>query len=230
SKKFFALVTVLTATAIYFVGQFVAAFVYLALTKNQQVDQLEPWQTTVISLAFGATILACIYLILRRHAKTLAAMAHKLGIRKPTKETFTYALLGFSAYFVIFLTISIVLSHFQLVDLEQAQKTGFENVSQHSLDIVYAFLTLVIIPPFVEEVLFRGFLFRRLKGLVGVVAAALITSVLFGVAHWQWNVAIDTFVLSMVMIYVLQIHDNLVVTMLMHMLKNILAFLVIFHV
>jgi membrane protease YdiL (CAAX protease family) len=59
--------------------------------------------------------------------------------------------------------------------------------------------------------------------------AAIITSTLFGLLHGQANVAIDTFVLSMVMVYAYESRkNNLWVPVLIHATKNLVAFVVLF--
>ena len=80
----------------------------------------------------------------------------------------------------------------------------------------------------VEELLFRGYLHQKLKVLTNLHFSAIVTSFLFGLAHRQLNVAIDTFVLSMVIIYVLEEHDNVLAAITIHALKNGYAFLFIF--
>lgn len=59
-------------------------------------------------------------------------------------------------------------------------------------------------------------------------AAAIITSVLFGLVHMQWNIAIDTFIFSFALIYVFEKTGNLRASILLHALKNGIAFIGIF--
>jgi membrane protease YdiL (CAAX protease family) len=59
-------------------------------------------------------------------------------------------------------------------------------------------------------------------------AAALVTSVLFGLVHMQWNIAIDTFIFSFALIYVFEKTQNLWASIALHALKNGVAFIGIF--
>jgi len=59
-------------------------------------------------------------------------------------------------------------------------------------------------------------------------AAALVTSILFGLVHMQWNVALDTFALSFALIYVFEKTQNLWAAIALHALKNGIAFVGIF--
>ena len=81
----------------------------------------------------------------------------------------------------------------------------------------------------VEELMFRGYLYSRLRSTkLSYIVSSLIVSVLFGLAHRQLNISIDTFILSMVMIYVLRERDSLWATIGMHFIKNSFAFLAVF--
>ncbi len=59
-------------------------------------------------------------------------------------------------------------------------------------------------------------------------AAALVTGIIFGLVHMQWNIALDTFVLSFALIYVFEKTQNLWAAIALHALKNGVAFIGIF--
>lgn len=95
-------------------------------------------------------------------------------------------------------------------------------------ELVVAFIVLVVVTPLCEELIFRGFLYGRLRALLPWWFSALVVSVLFGVAHMQWNVGIDVFCLSMVACILREMTGNIWAGVLLHMMKNFLAFLVTF--
>jgi len=141
--------------------------------------------------------------------------------------------IGFApAGFVIYLIGSAILSYvassiFPSLDLNQAQETGFGNIA-HYYEYFLAFLTLVVLAPVAEEVLFRGYLYGKLRKLLPVWLAVLITSALFGAAHGQWNVGLDVFVLSIVLCSLREVTGNIWAGILLHMIKNGLAFYLLF--
>lgn len=112
------------------------------------------------------------------------------------------------------------------VDVNQKQDLGLE--SGDPLKLALIFIALVIIPPISEEVLYRGLLYRSFKRTFGKVFSAIIISALFGAAHGQWNVAADTFVLSLVMIYLLEKNNSLWSSIALHFFKNAVAVLLVF--
>lgn len=110
---------------------------------------------------------------------------------------------------------------------DQVQQTGFSHLT-HYYQYILAFITLIIVAPVAEEVLFRGYLFGKLRQFLPFWVAMLITSVLFGFVHGQWNVGVDVFALSMVLCSLREITGNIWAGMLLHMIKNGIAFYILF--
>jgi hypothetical protein len=95
-------------------------------------------------------------------------------------------------------------------------------------NLLVAFFFLCVFIPFIEELIFRGLIFGRLRVKFGFILSATLTSVLFAAAHGQWNVAIDVFVLSMIACAARDITGNINASIIIHMLKNMLAFYLVF--
>ena len=51
------------------------------------------------------------------------------------------------------------------------------------VEFLWLAIPLVVLAPFVEELLFRGLLYRSLRGRVGVVAAVILSALVFAVLH-----------------------------------------------
>lgn len=135
------------------------------------------------------------------------------------------------------LVMAIVTSLLSSVDLTQAQQLPFsQNMLGASWQYALAFLTLVIIAPLAEELLFRGYLYGKLRKTAPIWVAVLITSITFGVAHlWagpgnalQWAVMIDTFVLSIMLCFLREYTGAIWASFLVHAIKNGLAFYLLF--
>lgn len=111
--------------------------------------------------------------------------------------------------------------------LEQAQDIGIEQV--YGLDRLVVFAVFVILTPVFEELIFRGFLYGKLRTrAVPRWLSAIIVSLLFGLAHMQWNVAIDVFCLSMVACVLREITGSIWAGTLLHIIKNMIAFMIKF--
>lgn len=156
--------------------------------------------------------------------------------RRPESKDIGYALIVFGVYFVLMTIVVAVMSAFvPIIDLDQKQQLGFEPASGHG-PLALIFISLVILPAIVEEIMVRGFLYTGLRSAMPYLSAAISASLLFGAAHLQlgsgapplWVVAIDTFVLSMILIELRERTGALWAGMLVHALKNGLAFVSIF--
>ena len=215
----------LLVVTVYFIGQFAVVGVIRSsgITTSEQL-YARPGVLTAAYICGGLVVLVSTYLVMRYRKVTFK----DISLGKPKFVDVGYGLLGFGAYFILVRIVLVVVGVLvPAINLQEAQNIGLKNISSGILPI--AFLALAVLPPLSEELLFRGFFLQRLlKHKIAPVFAALVVSATFGVMHGQWNVGIDTFVLSMVMIYTLNIRKSLWVTVSMHLIKNTLAFLALF--
>ena len=221
-----------------------SAWVYLGFTVSGLLVQvlLQAMVTFGVSLAnvnqsiLGASAAALLYVLtvamviglpwLLKKIKTSRA---DLGVKGlPTWTDILLAPAGFVVYLILsgFLILAAT-KLFPGFDVSQAQETGFGSLS-HQYEYILAFLTLVVIAPVAEELLFRGYLFGKLGKYAPIWVSAILTSLLFGFLHGAWNVAIDTFALSIVLCSLRVASGSLWSPMLLHMLKNGIAFYILF--
>ncbi|HSX01828.1 MAG TPA: type II CAAX endopeptidase family protein [Candidatus Saccharimonadia bacterium] len=105
----------------------------------------------------------------------------------------------------------------------QPQTNDFINAAGSHPQL--ALVALVVVPPIIEETVFRGFIFPALATKWGVWGGALGSSVLFGFAHLQANVSIYTFVLGLLLCFMYTRLRSIFPGMALHMLNNYLAFI-----
>ena len=193
---------------------------------------LKSYNQTVVNTVLSAvlyliTLLIVIYipwLIRKRHSNV-----KDLGLdRCPTWTDIFTTPAAFIVYIILSsLIILLVTKIFPGFNANQAQNTGFEHLTQ-GFEYILAFTTLVIVAPIAEEILFRGYLSGKLKQYLPIWVAALATSLLFGAIHGAWAVAIDTFALSLVLCYLRETTGSIWSSILLHMLKNGIAFYLLF--
>lgn len=138
------------------------------------------------------------------------------------------ALSGLVLYFVLATLVMWLVGVFvPQVNLTEAQETGI--TSPLGLERIFVFLLFVIIGPIMEELIFRGYLYGVLrKHGVSFILTTIIVSILFGAAHGQWNVGINVAVLSVMMCIGREITGTIWPAILIHMLKNGIAFYLLF--
>lgn len=185
------------------------------------------FQTSFAAIIYAITLLVVIglpWLILKkRTTRKELSLTRSLNWKDVGIAT-----LGFVAYLILTAILLTLATNFlPFIDLEQAQDVGFQQIGQR-YELLLAFLALVIFAPIAEEVLFRGYLFGKLRQKVPLWVAILITSVLFGAVHGQFNVGLDTFALSVAMCLAVVWAKSLWPAILIHMLKNGIAFYFLF--
>lgn len=141
----------------------------------------------------------------------------------PTFTDITLSIIGFAIYIII---SGILLKIFELFPWFQANQTQDVGFSHYlvGVDRALAFVALVIFAPVFEEILFRGWLFGHLKNTTGKKLAIILTSIIFGIAHGQWNVGINVFCLSLILCCLRDLTDSIYASILLHMIKNGVAF------
>lgn len=221
-----------TLVAVFGIGGLIGGIAFYSGMSQLgiEIDDKSALLQLVLSVTIytiGMTILLIEPYALRSMA--VAQVRALIGLaRWPILRDVGYGLLAWGAYMAITTLVAIGLSSYAPgVDLEQAQDVGFKNITG-SLDIVYAFLVIVIIAPIVEEIVFRGYLYGSLRPRMPWWVAAVVVSVLFGMVHGQINVAIDTFFLSMVICYLRDRTGAIWSGIFVHSLKNALAFYILF--
>ena len=241
AKRFGPVSAVLVTLGAFFGSQLLAALVIglvIALTgKNTSETAQTLTESTFGRFMFVLVVevltLGILFWFIRRRGIKL----NEIGLGRLPKSSDTgYALVSFGIYFVLLAIIMYCIGEYiPGINLEQEQQIGFESATgAAALGLV--FISLVILPPIVEEIMIRGFLYSGLRHKLGRFVSAIVASAIFGVAHLQlgagapplYVAAIDTFVLSMVLIALRERTGSLWAGILVHALKNGLAFTALF--
>lgn len=226
---------------IFFLGQFLAgvALLIVPFLMHWNGEQAMDWLNSTAG-QFSFVVLAEIFTLgllwwfLRRRR---GSFRQQLGLdRKPLWSDLAYVLGGFVVYFGLLILASALVGQLFNVNVDQKQELGFNHVSGLS-DKLMTLVSLVVLPPVVEEIVFRGFLYGGLRTKLGFASSTLITSALFAVPHLfesgdggglLWIGAVDTFVLSLVLCYAREKTGALWASIGLHFIKNGLAFVYLF--
>jgi membrane protease YdiL (CAAX protease family) len=232
-------------------GVFIVIFVYYAAQilsgillsvypglKHWSQSQALDWLNNSVGAQFVFIVLAevfsltALYYFLKRYKVGFST----IGLKRPRLRDPLYGLLAAPVYFVLYGLTVVIVSHFVPgLNVDQTQEIGFDNV-HGMLALTLTFISLVVLPPLTEEIMVRGFLYSSLKKAVPVLHAALLTSVIFAAAHLPeggsggplYIAAIDTFILSLVLIYLREKTGSLWASITLHALKNGVAFVALF--
>jgi membrane protease YdiL (CAAX protease family) len=214
----------------FLVSAYVAMRGWTTVQATKWINSSTIGQFIIVVLA-ESFVLVVLWLFLKKRKASFKT----LGLITPKLRDIGYALAGFGVYFPLLMLSSFLLHVLApSLQIDQKQQIGFE--AAHGAALILVFISLVIVPPLVEEILVRGFLYSGLKSRLPKLWAALVASLIFAAAHLQfgsgaplvWSAAMDTFILSLVLIYLREKTDGLWASIFLHMTKNGLAFVVLF--
>lgn len=234
----FTVFVVLVFLTAQFVGVVIMLLALLALGYSQtQVTTVFEENVALQFLGVLFVQLATIAILygLYRSAKRPFLQSIRLKKRLPGKKDIQFALTAYALYFAAFVVVATAASVLLPgLDTEQAQQLGF--IDPNKAELVFVFASLVLLPAFAEEVIFRGVLYQGLKRYISLAAAVVVSSLIFGAAHLEflsgsslnWIAAIDTALFGGFLILAYEKADSLWSPILLHGLKNTVAFVVLF--
>jgi len=97
---------------------------------------------------------------------------------------------------------------------------------------IFEMFSAIIIAPISEELFFRGVLFNRLKIRKGFVFGLVVSSVIFGLCHFNYpdhiSHIIYTCIMGMTLCILYSRTDNLLLNMVVHSAYNLLSYLLVY--
>lgn len=229
-------VTFFAYFASQFFGAVILAFWARAVGRDAQTTLNGLETNTALQFGFFLIVEALTIYIIWWFLKRRGNSFKDIGLqRRPKKSDLGPAIGVFIVYFIALIAVTALASSLTGINTDQKQDLGFTG-TKTNLELIMIFISLVILPPLAEEITVRGFLYTGLKAKFSKNIAAIAASVLFGIAHLQlgngqaplWIAAIDTMMLSMFLIYLREKTGALWSGMLVHGLKNGVAFLFLF--
>lgn len=229
--------------AVVIATQLIVGYSMLALLGKTQFNS-PLWTSIYSALVYVVALFVTIFIPLliknkrkkKEKVKTPAELRGELGLEGlPTWTDIGLGPVGFIVSLILAGILVFIFSKFPWFNANQTQELGYSMLAP-GFDRILAFLTLVVIAPIAEEIIFRGWLYwklreklnGRLSEMWGIILSAFITSLLFGLVHLQWNVGVNVFALSIVLCAMREITGTIYAGMLTHMLKNGLAFYLIY--
>jgi len=197
---------------------------------------VQPVFTAIYSALSYILALVLIILVPVKLFKKWKTRRKDLGLSgSPTWTDIGLSPVGFIVGTLLGAGLAALFSVFPWFDAGEAQNTGF-NIYMSGGDRVIAFLTLVVLAPIAEEIIFRGWLYGKMRenfsecfsDKIGMIISILLTSILFGMIHLQWNVGVNVFALSVVLCGLREITGTIYAGILTHMIKNGVAFYLVY--
>jgi len=187
------------------------------------------WMTVYTAAIYVLTLLAVIFIPTKIKRLKLSTSRDELGLAElPRWRDIGLAAAGFVVYFIFAGALVALFSLFPWFDPNEAQDIGFAGLA-NTAERILALIALVFVAPIAEEIIFRGWLYVKLRSRVGVWLAIFLVSVLFGLVHGTWNVGINVFALSVVMCLIRELTGTIYGGMILHIIKNAVAFYLLIY-
>jgi membrane protease YdiL (CAAX protease family) len=146
---------------------------------------------------------------------------HDLGLRGFDRTTVFAGLIGAVAMYAVTIGLANVQYTFTHQKPEEAAITLFTSTHDPALIVLFTFLA-TIAAPFMEEFVYRGFLFNALLRYAPVWIAALVSGLLFGISHGSLSAFLPLAASGVVLAYVYQRSGSLTASMISHALFNLI--------
>ena len=222
------LVLLVWVFAVLYASQFLIALFFVKVL-NLSHDVLNSNATQAVYSAVTYVVAIVVTIFVPWCVVKFKTTRDELGLRGlPTWTDLLLAPIGF----VVFMFVAtIILAALQKIvpgiNWQESQDVGFNNLITNG-DFIVTFIMLVIVAPIAEEIIFRGWLYGKLRARIPAIPAILLVSVLFGIVHGQWNVGVTVFVMSIAMCVIRELTGTIWGGVLIHILKNGIAFYLLY--
>lgn len=213
----------------FYAAQFIVGVPMLVIIGSETL------KTPLIATIFSVLVyvLSFIFLLFTfKHIKPLKTPVTRNELGLNNLVTFSdvgLAPTGFFGYLAFSAILTALFSIFPWFNLTENQPLLYSTLISPSGKILAA-LALVVAGPILEEVIYRGLIYGKLRKKHSLVTSILIVSVLFGFLHGQWNVGVDVFALSVVACLMRETTGTIYAGIILHILKNTIAFYMLFIV
>jgi membrane protease YdiL (CAAX protease family) len=222
----------LAGFAVFIFGTFVAQGVLFLVISPDARDSadLDPVVAVVGTLIMECIAIATAWLFA---SMTAPPKLWHFGIR-PTalKPALGWAAAGMGCFYAFSIVYSLV-----PIDIKQ-EVTETLGADRGTLGLIVAGIVIVAIAPVAEEIFFRGFIYRSLRGNLGVLPAGIVAGLTFGLVHYQACSSTDSgcnatdglllipplAVLGLIFCLVYERTGSLFPTIAMHAFNNMIAF------
>lgn len=226
----------------FFIAQFIAALIlaFYANSSSTTVKEIIEvmGEKPLFNMAFSLIIYVFYLLIIWLFLNSKKIKLKEIGLKSPKSkiDLILYTLSGYGIYFICALIVNIIMNNVVAKEILDRQQDISYSTSTSGSALIFVFIGLVIIPPIIEEIAMRGFLYTGLRKSLNFFWSGLITGIIFGIAHLGfgsgdgllWTVAVDIFILSWILVYVREKTGSIYPSIGIHMIKNFVAFMALF--
>ena len=195
---------------------------FCLVAKVQLVDKTEIYVTSIIAIIIFFVFNELLFLI--------ALIYFGIYFREEKKlfetDKIIKSIISFTFFIPLLFLISFII---QYVLPEYKQQEIVLNFKSTLIEDKGILLHVLIFAPIVEEVIFRGYIYRILKSKLPIIFSMIISSTLFALIHYNVLSYILLFVLSIFLTYIYERNGSIICPIIIHSLFNLMmSILIIF--
>lgn len=150
------------------------------------------------------------------------------GFLTPKKEVWKIPVWQYAIIVIGSIVLAYGCNYLFAVSGFTASSESYQNVaqSQYDVSLVVGLILYGVVSPFVEEVIFRGFLYGRMKVYMSKVVALFLSSLLFGIYHGNLVQGTYGFIMGVIFALVYEKYKNFYLAAIMHAMANLVAYFI----
>jgi uncharacterized protein len=145
----------------------------------------------------------------------------KMNRKITSKDVMILVLVGLGCQLTITGLMEIILPYFEELTKEYEELMGLLNYGNPIL----IFVSVVILAPVAEELIFRGVIFRQARGFMNVMLANFLQALLFGIFHMNLVQGLYAFGGGLALGYIAYKYGTIFAPILLHIFFNGLSYL-----
>ena len=167
-------------------------------------------------------ILTLIFVFLLRDTRGLDRNFENLFNKNNGKEILYVLIINLLFAFFVGCILSYIDFLIGMTDPTWISIWDVDSVNMDSNAIILDAISGIIFAPIIEEIIFRGIIFNRLKIRIGITSAMIISSFLFAIGHGFGGIT-SAFLFGICMCILYLKTDNILIPMSVHFLNNTIA-------
>ena len=198
--------------------------VYASATKTASAEELEQFvndHLLLMTTIIDAILIPVFYLMWRLDRD-------KYPLKRVDMPDFSWAVLA-----LIGASVCVGLNYFLNMFMPKEILNTFEETSEvlwNDDTSILSFVSVVLVAPLTEELMFRGLIYTRLRLMLKAPYTILITAFLFGLFHENLLQFIYAFVIGLILAYMMEAYRNLWAPIMVHAAANLISWLLTYAV
>lgn len=195
---------------------------FCLVAKVQLVDKTEIYVTSIIAIIIFFVFNELLFLI----ALIYFGICFREEKNLFKTDKIIKSIISFTLFIPLLFLISFII---QYVLPEYKQQEIVLNFKSTLIEDKGILLHVLIFAPIVEEVIFRGYIYKILKSKLPIIFSMIISSTLFALIHYNVLSYILLFVLSIFLTYIYERNGSIICPIIIHSLFNLMmSILIIF--